>query len=117
MCRQENHPGFESYGEGHTKSKIGAISGPAKMDIGPAKYKKKVVVYSEIKRVYPCFRKYLLCPLQLPLHEIYYYNNSANIRYNLNATPRGIIQRGLATPHHYINVSSPPAVYSQCSND
>ena len=47
----------------------------------------------------------MLCPAQLPLHEIYYYNHSANIRYNLNASPRGVIQRGLAAPHHYILVS------------
>ena len=30
VCRQENHPSFETQGEGHTKSKIGAISGPTK---------------------------------------------------------------------------------------
>ena len=30
VCRQVNHPGFETHGEEHTKSKIGAISGPAK---------------------------------------------------------------------------------------
>ena len=28
--RQENDPGFETHGEGQTKSKIGAISGPTK---------------------------------------------------------------------------------------
>ena len=27
---QENHPGFETYGKGHMKSKIGAISAPTK---------------------------------------------------------------------------------------
>ena len=30
VCRQENHPGFETHGEGHMKSKTGAISGPTK---------------------------------------------------------------------------------------
>ena len=30
VCRLVNHPDFETHGEGHTKSKTGAISGPTK---------------------------------------------------------------------------------------
>ena len=39
-CKGENHPGFESHGEGHTESKIGN-QWPHKMDLGPTKKKEE----------------------------------------------------------------------------
>ena len=39
VCRRYNHLGFGAHGEGPTKSKIGVISGPTKMDLGPTKIK------------------------------------------------------------------------------
>ncbi len=50
------------------------------------------------------YRKYLICPQEFPLHEVFYYNDVANVRVNLNGAPRGTIQSGLATPHHYVQV-------------
>ena len=41
VCGQENHPGFETYGEGHMKSKIGGITGPTKWTLVQQKFKKK----------------------------------------------------------------------------
>ena len=43
--KQENHPGFETHGEGHTKSKIGAISGPTKWTLVQQNLKKKLIWY------------------------------------------------------------------------
>ena len=36
-----NHPGFETRGESHTKSKIGAINGPTKWTMVQQKFNKK----------------------------------------------------------------------------
>ena len=41
VCRHENHPGFETHGEGHTKSKIGVISGSTKWTLVQQNLKKK----------------------------------------------------------------------------
>ena len=43
VCKQvlmqvKNHPGFETHGEGHMKSKIGAISGPTKWTLVQQKF-------------------------------------------------------------------------------
>ena len=38
---ERTHPGFETHGEGHTKSKTGAISGPTKWTLVQQKKKKR----------------------------------------------------------------------------
>ena len=43
MCRQDSHPGFETHGEAHIKSKIGAISDPSKWTLVQQKiFQKKI---------------------------------------------------------------------------
>ncbi|KAJ8314840.1 hypothetical protein KUTeg_006990 [Tegillarca granosa] len=50
------------------------------------------------------FRKYLLCPKKLPLHEIVYYESYIAVKQHLNAAPRSAIQTALSNPHHYLQV-------------
>ncbi|XP_045195815.2 origin recognition complex subunit 3-like [Mercenaria mercenaria] len=48
------------------------------------------------------FRQYLMCPMNLPLHEIFYYNSSRTIKQRLNAAPRSALQMALSNPHYYL---------------
>eukprot|EP00057_Strongylocentrotus_purpuratus_P034916 XP_797026.3 PREDICTED: origin recognition complex subunit 3 [Strongylocentrotus purpuratus] len=48
------------------------------------------------------FREYLPCPKNLPLHEVFYYNNVSEIRQRLNAPPRAAIQTALSNPNYYL---------------
>ncbi|KAJ8315760.1 hypothetical protein KUTeg_007910 [Tegillarca granosa] len=48
------------------------------------------------------FRKFLLCPKKLPLHEIVYYESYIAVKQHLNAAPRSAIQTALSNPHHYL---------------
>lgn len=48
------------------------------------------------------FRKYLVSPLSLPLHEVYYYDDVATIRRTISGSPRITIQNGLAKPYTYL---------------
>ncbi|XP_033636011.1 origin recognition complex subunit 3-like [Asterias rubens] len=55
------------------------------------------------------FRKYLVCPQTLTLHEIFYYNSVADVRRHINASPRAAIQTALNNPFHYLQSEHPPA--------
>ncbi|CAG2187936.1 ORC3 [Mytilus edulis] len=48
------------------------------------------------------FRKYLSCPKSFPLHEVFYYDSAADVKRQLNSSPRSAVQTALATPHHYL---------------
>jgi len=50
------------------------------------------------------FRKYLMCPTSLPLHEIFYYNSTRRIKQCLNASPRSALQTALSNPNYYLQV-------------
>lgn len=49
------------------------------------------------------FRKFLLCPKSLPLHEVFYYDSAADVKRHLNSSPRSAVQTALASPHHYLH--------------
>ena len=49
-------------------------------------------------------RKYLLSPHNLPLHEVYYYNNVVELRQRVDGCPRAAIHHGLSNPYHYLQV-------------
>ncbi|KAK3583931.1 hypothetical protein CHS0354_033717 [Potamilus streckersoni] len=71
------------------------------------KKKKKLSPYeklrSEIIDYYDSvFRKYLVCPKNLPLHEIFYYDSSSTVKKHLNASPRSATQIALSNPHHHL---------------
>ena len=73
------------------------------------KKKKKVTVYETLRieaigLLDKMFRKFLSCPFSLPLHEVYYYNNAAELRQYISASPRATMQRALAEPYHYVKV-------------
>ncbi|KAK3739946.1 hypothetical protein QZH41_012795 [Actinostola sp. cb2023] len=48
------------------------------------------------------FRKYLRCPLNLPLHEVMYFNSVQSVKQHLIGMPRVAIQTALTDPHHYL---------------
>lgn len=48
------------------------------------------------------FRKYMSCPKSFPLHEVFYYDSAADVKRQLNSSPRSAVQTALATPHHYL---------------
>ncbi|XP_038078815.1 origin recognition complex subunit 3-like [Patiria miniata] len=52
------------------------------------------------------FRKYLVCPLNLTFHEIFYYNSVTDVRRHINASPRAAIQTALNNPYHYLQSES-----------
>lgn len=58
-----------------------------------------------IKRVFYFSRKYLSCPKSFPLHEVFYYDSAADVKRQLNSSPRSAVQTALATPHHYLQVN------------
>ncbi|XP_060580471.1 origin recognition complex subunit 3-like [Ruditapes philippinarum] len=55
----------------------------------------------QLRQYFIC-RKYLICPLNVPLHEIFYYNSSRTIKQRLNAAPRSALQMALSNPHYYL---------------
>ncbi|XP_012566919.2 origin recognition complex subunit 3 isoform X1 [Hydra vulgaris] len=48
------------------------------------------------------FKKNLPSPLELPFHEVFYYNDFQTVKRRLNGTPRLAIQRALATSSFYL---------------
>ncbi len=55
------------------------------------------------------FRKYLVCPQTLTLHEVFYYNSVSDVRRHINASPRAAIQTALNNPYHYLQGEHTPA--------
>jgi len=53
-----------------------------------------------------CYRKYLIRPQSLPLHEVFYYNKVTDLRQHIDGCPRATIHRGLSSPYYYLQVSA-----------
>eukprot|EP00794_Sanderia_malayensis_P000484 gene484-1129_t len=48
------------------------------------------------------FRRYLLCPTKLPLHEVTFFDNVDAVAPHINATPMSTIQTALRDPNYYL---------------
>ncbi|OWF47585.1 origin recognition complex subunit 3-like [Mizuhopecten yessoensis] len=48
------------------------------------------------------FRKYLVSPKALPLHELLYYDSASTVRSHLTASPRAAVQLALGSSHTYL---------------
>ncbi|KAL3882398.1 hypothetical protein ACJMK2_028742 [Sinanodonta woodiana] len=71
------------------------------------KKKKKLSPYEKLRSEIidyfdSVFRKYLICPKNLPLHEIFYYDAIGTVKKYLNASPRSATQLALSNPQYHL---------------
>ncbi|KAK2155508.1 hypothetical protein LSH36_238g03074 [Paralvinella palmiformis] len=106
-----------------TKEELGKKSSPekrtsfgGKMDLFQLKQtlqeldkskKKKLTVYEVIRQdtidyLDAIFRRYLISPTVLPLHEVMYYNRVSAIKPCINGVPRSNLENGLTNPGYYL---------------
>ncbi|XP_078379446.1 origin recognition complex subunit 3-like isoform X2 [Oculina patagonica] len=72
-----------------------------------AKQKRKESPYDKLRQktvdtLDEIFRKFLICPRNIPLNEVMYYDNVQEIKKHLVGMPRVAIQTALSNPQHYL---------------
>ncbi|XP_072036057.1 origin recognition complex subunit 3-like [Amphiura filiformis] len=102
----ENPESLNTSTDGNVKTKTTLHSLQQQL-MQSAKKKKKLTRYEVLRKealdyLHSVFRKYLVCPQTLTLHEIFYYNNVGEVRRHINASPRAAIQTALDNPYHYL---------------
>jgi origin recognition complex subunit 3 len=60
---------------------------------------------SAISTLDKMFQKYLSCPAEQTLHEIFYYDQAETVKQRLSGHPRVAIQTALNNPRYYMNCS------------
>ena len=91
------------------------VSSVGKMDLAQLKQtlqdmdkkKKKLTLYEITRRdaidyLDTVFRRYLVSPTVLPLHEVMYCGRSAAIKSQINGMPRSNLENGLSNPYYYL---------------
>ena len=58
---------------------------------------------SAISTLDKMFQKYLTCPAEQTLHEIFYYDQAETVKQSLSGCPRVAIQTALNNPRYYMN--------------
>ncbi|PIK61241.1 putative origin recognition complex subunit 3 [Apostichopus japonicus] len=72
-----------------------------------AKKKKELTQYEVVRQdvieyLQKVFRKILIIPHSLTLHEVFYFDNVYEVRQHLHASPRAAIQTALTNPYVYL---------------